>query len=71
MRRPSIMACSHCGSQRLRIPGVRDGTAPAWDNLMPWVCEECGRKATPIEFDDEPAAQAFRKARQTASPKPE
>jgi hypothetical protein len=23
---------------------------------MPSVCEECGRKATPIEFDDQSAA---------------
>ena len=67
MRRPPIRACSHCGSRRLRIPGVQDGTAPDWDNLMPWVCEECGRKATPIDFDDEASADLFRKARQPAA----
>lgn len=63
MRRPTIRTCSHCGSRRLRIPGLADGTAPDWDNLMPWVCVDCGRKATPIDFDDEAAAEAFRRAR--------
>ena len=65
MRPPSVKACPHCGSRRLRIPGSADGILPDWDNLMAWVCEECGVKATPIEFDGEAAAEAFRKARQS------
>lgn len=64
MRPPPLKACPHCGSRRLRIPGVAEGVVADWDNLMPWVCEECGVKATPLEFDDGAAADAFRRARQ-------
>lgn len=60
-----IRACLRCGSRDLRGAGIRDGAVPgvtaAWGQA---TCKECGRTGPPLEFDDEGAWKAFRKAQQ-------
>lgn len=54
-----IQACHHCGSTSLQVPKFKDGIVPETDNLNDWVCDECGRRGIPLEFERKDDYQAF------------
>lgn len=52
MRR-DVRACPRCGSDDLRIPGLRDGAMVGeGQELAKWACNACGLMAVPILFDE-------------------
>lgn len=62
MRRP-FWACQRCGSSELRGPSVGDGVVVGiGQDLSKMACVRCGLVAVPLEFDDEAARQAYRRA---------
>lgn len=59
MRR-DIRACPRCGSDDLRMPGIRDGVIVGeGQELARWACERCDLTAVPILFDDQASRKAF------------
>lgn len=53
-------ACIRCGSDNLRMPGIRDGVIVGYGGeLERWACNRCGLSAVPILFDDEAGRLAY------------
>lgn len=51
-----LRGCIRCGSDDLRMPGVRDGAlVGTGDELGRWACNRCGLSAVPLLFDSEAA----------------
>lgn len=58
--RDDIRACQRCGSDDLRMPGVRDGAlVGTGQELTQWTCVRCGLTAVPLLFDSERARLAY------------
>lgn len=59
MRR-DIRACQRCGSDDLRMGGLRDGAMIGeGQEMAKWACNRCGLMAVPLLFDDEAARKAY------------
>ncbi len=55
-----IRACIRCGSDDLRMPGVRDGVIVGYGGeLERSTCNRCGLTAVALLFDDEAARLAY------------
>lgn len=54
-----IQACHACGSTDLEVPKFKDGIVPETDNLGDWVCNACGVRGIPLEFDERTDHEAF------------
>lgn len=54
-----IKACPKCGSTQLDMPGFQDGVVPEIDVFNDYVCQRCGLRAVPLEFDRESDYTAF------------
>jgi transcription initiation factor TFIIIB Brf1 subunit/transcription initiation factor TFIIB len=58
--RGDIAACQRCGSDDLRMVGIRDGAfVGTGDELSRVACNRCGLAAVPLLFDSEAARKAF------------
>ena len=69
-----VRACQRCGSDHLRMPGIRDGAlVGTGQELSKWTCEDCGLTAVPLLFDSEAdrAAYAAQRAKEPSEDWPE
>lgn len=56
----SIRGCQRCGSDDLRMPGIRDGAVVGYGvEMASFTCRRCELTAVPIIFDDEAGRKAF------------
>lgn len=58
--RGDFPACQRCGSDDLRMPGIRDGAVVGYGQEMAsFTCRRCELTAVPLLFDSEAARKAF------------
>ncbi|MEK6974738.1 MAG: hypothetical protein AABY18_00185 [Candidatus Thermoplasmatota archaeon] len=55
-----LLACPRCGSDDLRMPGIRDGAVVGYGQEMAsYTCRRCELTAVPLIFDQESGRKAF------------
>ncbi len=67
----AIQGCIRCGSDDLRLPGIRDGVIVGLgQDFGTWSCNRCGFTGAALRFDDEAARAAYEKERAQTDAEP-
>lgn len=54
-----VWACLRCGSPRVRQAQLSEGMVPGGGDGLAWVCDRCGARGLPLQFEDATAYRLF------------